>query len=334
MPFNADARTAVPITNDFNIPRLITAVILSIGLAFHGYSKKSLNINGAISALLVGFTSFAVSTRFGIILILFYYTSSKLTKLKEAVKAKLEDEYVSGGQRGCTQVLACSFLGTIVCILFYAYVGEDCHVDFTGDSSVTTMDFLPFQVRRNHAAAYLWSMYIAHYSCATADTWASEVGILSKERPRLITSLLLRDVPHGTNGGVSILGTLASMAGGAFIGFIFWILSFPHSSDPEGHHVQYPMILVGMFCGFFGSLIDSILGATVQATYYSTDKKCIVKKLKIVNGSVCMTGIDRICGLDILSNEAVNFLSTFLTMVLSIWLGPAIFCFCDSNQCK
>ena len=325
-----DSQIAIP---GVNIPRLITAVILSFGLAFHGYSKKSLNINGAMSALLVGFTSFAVSIRFGIILILFYYTSSKLTKLKEAVKAKLEDEYVSGGQRGCTQVFACSLLGTIVCVLFYVYVGDDCHVDFTGNSSMTDLNFLQFRVSKNQAAAYLWSMYIAHYSCATADTWASELGILSKERPRLITSLLLRDVPHGTNGGVSILGTLASMAGGAFIGIIFWILSFLDSSHPRDNHVQYPMILVGMLCGFFGSLIDSILGATVQATYYSKDRKCIVKKLKIANGSICMTGIDRICGVDILSNEAVNFLSTFLTMALSIWLSPAVFCFCDSNQC-
>lgn len=47
---------------------------------------------------------------------------------------------------------------------------------------------------------------------------ASEIGILSPSSPRLITSFLRRSVPRGTNGGVSWTGTLASVAGGAFIG--------------------------------------------------------------------------------------------------------------------
>ena len=48
-------------------------------------------------------------------------------------------------------------------------------------------------------------MYISHYACANGDTWASEVGILAKASPRLVTSLFTREVPPGTNGGMSIL---------------------------------------------------------------------------------------------------------------------------------
>jgi uncharacterized membrane protein len=68
-----------------------TYFFIHLDLCIH----KSLYI-GAISALLVGFGSFAVSYRFGVILILFYYSSSKLTKVKEDIKAKLEDGYVIG----------------------------------------------------------------------------------------------------------------------------------------------------------------------------------------------------------------------------------------------
>jgi uncharacterized membrane protein len=308
--------------------RVLIAIILAVGLASHGYFKKSLSATGAVSAFLVGLTSFASSYRFGFILILFYYTSSKLTKLQENVKAKLEDDYVSGGRRGAVQVLACSLFGTLACMLFTIWIGEDSHIDF-GSSPNDSQLSIPFiKLSKNRAAAYLWSAYIAHYACATADTWASEVGILSKEKPRLVTTL--REVPHGTNGGISVLGTFASMAGGAFIGIIFWAMSLKGFDNKIIQAPQYPMILVGLLSGFLGSLIDSVLGATVQATYYSTEKKCIVKKINSAESAK----IDRVCGMNILSNEAVNIVSIVLTMIISIWLSPSVFCFCDSKHCS
>ena len=308
--------------------RFAIAAILALALALHGYSKKSLSTSGAITAFIVGFLSFAASYRFGFILILFYYTSSKLTKLKENVKATLEDNYVIGGQRGALQVLACSIAGTLVCVLYFSRIGEDSHVDF-GTSSNDVIDFIIFTFPRKKAAAYLWSMYIAHYACAAADTWASELGILSTSKPRLVTTLFIREVPHGTNGGMSILGTMASMAGGAFIGIVFWAMSTLINSDNLHSPKQYPMILVGLICGFLGSLIDSILGATVQSTYYSSEKKCIVK-----NPESSKEKLDHICGFNYLSNEGVNVVSICLTMFLSLWLSPVVFCYCDSSQCS
>mmetsp|Transcript_358 Transcript_358/g.415 ORF Transcript_358/g.415 Transcript_358/m.415 type:complete len:334 (-) Transcript_358:61-1062(-) len=327
--------------------RIAIALLIALGLALHGYKKKSLSFSGAISAFLVGFASFAVSYRFGVILILFYYTSSKLTKVKEDVKARLEDGYVIGGQRGAVQVLACSILATVVALFFAYYIGEDCSVDFSSQPSTqlelnNILDFpylftsvasyashTPLSVSRKHLAAYLWSAYIAHYATTTADTWASELGILSKNEPRLITTLFMQEVPRGTNGGVSLFGTLASALGGAFIGCIFWVMS---SSTHQSQYSQYPMVSVGLLCGLLGSLIDSLLGATVQATYYDREKRCIVKRGGGHN--VHAKGIDHICGMDILSNEAVNVLSTLLTMILSLWLTPLVFCLCDNSHCS
>lgn len=282
--------------------RILLAIIISIGLAYHGHRKKSLDISGCIAAIIVGFIAFATSYRFGFILILFYYTSSKLTKVKEDVKKRLESNYLQGGQRNYIQVFANSLLATIIAIIYMYYIGEDKHMSFNN----------------NNFSSYLSTLYVSHYSCAAADTWASELGILSKESPRLL--LFFRKVPHGTNGGMSMLGTLASGAGGAFVGFIYWICSY--FIDTKVESPQYPMIIVGLLCGVLGSLFDSILGATLQASYYSKDKKQIIKTKEEINKD---PSVIVVCGIDVLSNEAVNAISIFLTMLVSIIISPAIF---------
>jgi uncharacterized membrane protein len=175
----------------------------------------------------------------------------------------------------------------------------------------------------------LWCAYLAHYSCAAADTWASEVGILAKGSPRLVTSLFLRTVPPGTNGGMSPLGTAASAAGGLFIGLIFYVgavaMRWGAPADSLSPALsQFPMVYLGGACGLLGSLFDSLLGATLQASYYSKDRKCIVKQSDpdfSADKSVVL-----ICGADVMSNEQVNVVSILLTMLCSIHIGGLVFC--------
>jgi uncharacterized protein (TIGR00297 family) len=304
----------------FFLFRCVIAIILALLLSVHGYTKKSLDISGCIAACFVGFICLATSYRFGLLLLLFYYSSSKLTKLKENIKIKLEEDYSLGGQRNWIQVFANSILATVVCLFYYFSCGDDTNISFRGSPSSKT--FL---------ASQFACMIVAHFACANGDTWASEVGILSKSRPRLVTSLFFREVPPGTNGGMSFKGTWYSLLGGMFIGFVYFSLSFFYvssfSSSLSKQSVleivssQYPMILFGGFCGLGGSLIDSLMGATLQATYYSKERKLIVKNPKDPRDRSIVV----VCGKNILSNEAVNFLSIAVVMILSWFFAPSFF---------
>lgn len=295
---------------------MILAALIASYMAYSGKKKQSLNTSGALAAIFVGFASFSCSYRFGLMLIMFYFTSSKLTKTGHDRKAQLEEGHKVGGQRDYIQVFCNSILATIVCIVYYLCHGEDRLISFSdGDGMLSS--------------GHLWSIYVAHYACATADTWASEVGILATSKPRLVTTFFLREVPPGTNGGMSLLGTAASAAGGLFIGTLFTGLSFFFQQE-DSELVQYPMLLVGLISGVLGSLIDSILGATMQATYYSKSKQMIAKgkKSKDEDSSVVL-----LCGTDILSNEAVNFISILMTMAIVYVTAPYIFCIFDSRVC-
>ena len=326
-----------------SVHRIVWAIVIATLLSLHGLKKKSLSLSGAMAAFFVGFCSFAVGVRFGVILILFYFTGSQLTKMGKVRKAQLEEDYTVGGQRSWIQVFACSILATVCALLYLYFVGEDCCLDF-GETSTWTgnaignVEFFGLVISKKRLGSYLWALYISHYACATADTWASEIGVLAMEKPTLITSLLFfrpKKVPHGTNGAISLLGTMASIIGGTFIGLVFFLLSYvleiTTMYGPIRNPDQTGIILFGAFSGFLGSTIDSLLGCTVQATYYSNEKKCIVKKKPGVRPD---ESIVIVCGNDFLSNEGVNLLSTLLTMIIATALAPYIMCLCDALHCS
>ena len=94
------------------------------------------------------------------------------------------------------------------------------------------------------ALAGSWTAFAGALAAATSDTWASEIGRHSRSLPRLITNGT--PVPAGTDGGITVLGTAGGLAGAALIGAL--------AGRPA---------LVSL-AGFAGTLVDSVLGATIQ----------------------------------------------------------------------
>ncbi len=94
--------------------------------------------------------------------------------------------------------------------------------------------------------------FIGAIATATADTMASEIGVLSK--PILITSR--EHVKPGTDGGISILGTSAGLIGALIIGLAAYLINV----SPELTH----SLLIALFAGMIGCFADSLLGATLE----------------------------------------------------------------------
>ena len=82
---------------------------------------------------------------------------------------------------------------------------------------------------------------------------------------------------------------------------------------------QWPLIPIGFLAGLVGSIIDSILGATVQYSGFD------IRKQKVVNQPGDPDQVLPISGLNILSNNQVNFVSASLTALLTAKIAVSLF---------
>ncbi|MGZ7043257.1 MAG: TIGR00297 family protein [Methanobacterium sp.] len=103
--------------------------------------------------------------------------------------------------------------------------------------------------------------FIGSIAVATADTLASEIGVVDRF-PRLISSF--KKVPPGTDGGVSPIGTAAGIIGAGIIGVCAYFLGI--TADP------FNALKIAVIAGTLGCFIDSILGAVLESRNYITNE--------------------------------------------------------------
>lgn len=248
---------------------------LSFLVAFLAYKKHSLNQSGFITATLLGTIIYGFGTYVvWSALILFFISSSLLTKLHEK---KVKD--ASSG-RNYIQVLSNGFVAAMFSVFFYYSFNE----------------------------LFMVAAIISIASC-NSDTWASEIGVLS--RGKTYSILTFKEVPKGVSGGVSKLGTLASFLGALFIGlsFIFLYWSSPLFNNSK-IWMYFSVITLG---GFIGCLIDSYMGILVQAKYKGERTGKYTEKAFLENEKVILTS-----GLAWITNDAVNFISGFISTAVSM----------------
>jgi uncharacterized membrane protein len=162
-----------------------------------------------------------------------------------------------------------------------------------------------------------------------SDTFSSELGILSKSQPRLITAPW-RTVAPGTNGGVSLTGLQAGLLGSFTICVIATAL-IPFCEDwTLKSRVNFTLAMTAV--GLGGSILDSVLGAVCQASVIDIRSGKVVEgvggsRVPVLSvtqkkGSKGTQSRKIAVGRDILSNNAVNFVMAG-SMSLTAMLGAA-----------
>jgi uncharacterized protein (TIGR00297 family) len=214
-------------------------------------------------------------------MLFFFISSSLFSHWKEQEKASTAaDKFSKGSQRDLGQVASNGGIATLLALGY-------------GLSKKET-------VRKTLEAGYVGAL-----ATATADTWATEVGVLSPQQPRLITTG--KTTTAGTSGGVTPIGIGASAAGGLALGSFFWLLK---RRQPE-YHLQP---LIALISGLAGSLFDSLLGATAQAMYYCPD--CHKETEKRIHN--CGTATKHLRGLPWMDNDIVNLLATLVGSLVAM----------------
>lgn len=214
---------------------------------------------------------------------LFYMfaSSSLLSSFKKKQKQETEKVLSKSGPRDYVQALANLGVATAF-ILVYNFFGDP-----------------------------IWIVaMVGSVAAGNADSWASEIGVLSKKQP--VSILHFKVMPPGISGGVTLLGSFAGLVGSFFIAAasVFTIQALDPVSLPI-----IPVLFTTGLAGFFGMLFDSFMGVLWQALYQEPHTLGLTENAD---------GNRLIKGFSWMNNDMVNFLSTLfggVAAVLIYWLA-------------
>src|SRR5215213_7545121 len=177
--------------------QILYGFVLAIIVAYLAYRAHSLDKSGAVAAALVGTIIFGIGGwQWAILLLLFFITSSGLSRAFKKRKQGLNEKFSKGNERDAGQVFGNGGLATLFAALHAVY-----------PESILS-----------------WIGFAAALAAVNADTWGTELGVLNSTSPRMITDLGKR-VEKGTSGGISLFGTFASLLGSAVIALPAILLS-------------------------------------------------------------------------------------------------------------
>ena len=242
-------------TFSWSNPWAIAFTINTVLLIFAFISPKKVltpvgNINGAILGVLVWAT---LGWRGYLVVIIYFVVGSGLTFVRMEQKKSEGIAEERSGMRGAGNVWSSALTATIC--------------------AIATL-FCPAPYKNLFILGY-----VASFCTKLSDTTASEVGKAYGKTTYLITTL--KPVPRGTEGAVSLEGTLAGTIASIILAAIAWIIGL---ISPMG-------IIWCVIAAFIATTIESLIGATLESRFTW------------------------------LNNDLVNFINTAIGAIIAIFLS-------------
>lgn len=246
---------------------LIAAAIVSL----ISYFARFLTLSGAAATFLLAVPIYGLGGwRWTVPILTFFISSSLLSRVKADRKKELSSMFAKSSRRDAGQVAANGGIAGLL-VLIWWYSGQEI----------------------------FYLVYLGAICAVTADTWSTELGILSGKEPRLITNFAV--VPRGTSGAVTALGTLAGLLGCVLI-FFSGLAWYDLISAEVGSRVSLFVLL--LFSGTLANLVDSLLGATLQAQYGCAGCGKITERRTHCRGAPTIV----VRGRRWITNDVLNFL--------------------------
>lgn len=247
----------------------IVPVLLTPLLVVFVLKKKALTISGTIAALILDVAISVSLKNAGFLILLSFLIFGLLTdKIKKTANKSRQSE-----KRGAIQVLCNGGISAVFALAFLVS-GERCFL----------------------------IGFCASLAEALSDTAASGIGSMSK---RTYDIFRFKKCENGISGGVSLLGTLASLGGSALISAISLALGL----------IDFGGAVLVFAVGFVGCFFDSFLGSLVQVKF-----RCDICG-KITEKKIhCGAGTRYFSGIKAVDNSVVNFLGTLASGILAAFL--------------
>ena len=250
---------------NYILPILATPLIIALA-----HSGKALTKGGIIAAVIVDLAVSVSLGNFGFAILLTFFTMGvAIDKIKKRYNKAKQNVESKGSCRDSVQVLANGLLPAICAALYFV-----------------TSNF-----------AFL-AAFVASLAEALADTAASGIGSFSR---RTFDPFRMKPIAKGLSGGMSVLGTLASLIGALVIALL------------AVHKIGFEASLVVVLSAFLGALFDSLLGSLLQVKY-----RCTVCGDIVERKSHCGSQTVKHSGISFITNDTVNLLGTLFSATVAM----------------
>ncbi|MBG0786704.1 MAG: DUF92 domain-containing protein [Anaerolineaceae bacterium] len=227
------------------VVKLLIGLIAGVGIAALAYRARSLSLSGAIAAGALGTIVFGLGgVAWALVLLTFFVTASGLSVVFKGRKSRIADDFAKGSRRDAGQVAANGGISGVLALSYF---------------------LLNLVTPQHPLLPALWLGFAASLAAANADTWATELGVLNPHQP--ISLRTCKRVPSGTSGAISWVGTLAALAGSAVVAGVAVLTGLAGWAPAGGLSLGGQFVLISL-AGLLGAMVDSTLGAWIQAMYY------------------------------------------------------------------